>query len=238
MGPTPPLRAGPAGWLPGRRRQSAVIVWGRPINGDRLEPTENERAGEEHSIWSTGHHTLGETEQAVQSGWVRCPSTSRRCRRSPTSTAASTAIRNHLERSVLHENDLTWTAFVVLWVVWIWDGPETRHVAEEVGISKGTLTGVVKTLEARGLLERHDHPDDGRLVLVRLTGDGQELMTRLFPAFNAEEAFVAKPLTSKQRTGLAESLRAILSHLEQGGTDRQADVRAGARAARPRAARP
>ena len=181
----------------------------------------------------TGHHTLGETEQAVQSRLGALPLDFEAMSAISNIYRASTAIRNHLERSVLHENDLTWTAFVVLWVVWIWDGPETRHVAEEVGISKGTLTGVVKTLEARGLLERHDHPDDGRLVLVRLTAEGEELMRRLFPAFNAEESFVARPLTSKQRTGLAESLRAILSHLESGGIDRQADVRAVAEAARP-----
>jgi MarR family transcriptional regulator, organic hydroperoxide resistance regulator len=182
----------------------------------------------------TGHHTLGETELAVQSRVGSVPLDFEAMSAISNIYRASTAIRNHLERSVLHENDLTWTAFVVLWVVWIWDGPETRHVAEEVGISKGTLTGVLKTLEARGLLERHDHPDDGRLVLTRLTAEGEILMTRLFPVFNAEEAFVAKPLTSKQRTGMAESLRAILTHLEAGGVDRQADIRADAQAARPR----
>ena len=182
----------------------------------------------------TGHHTLGETEQAVASRLGEFPLDFESMAAISNIYRASTAIRNHLERSVLHENDLTWTAFVVLWVVWIWDGPETRHVAEEVGISKGTLTGVLKTLEARGLLKRHDHPDDGRLVLVRLTARGEQLMTRLFPAFNAEEAFVAAPLSSKQRAGLAASLRSILAHLESGGIDRQADVRAGAEAARQR----
>jgi MarR family transcriptional regulator, organic hydroperoxide resistance regulator len=182
----------------------------------------------------TGHHTLGETEQAVASRLGALPLDFEAMAAISNIYRASTAIRNHLERSVLHENDLTWTAFVVLWVVWIWDGPQTRHVAEEVGISKGTLTGVLKTLETRGLVERHDHPDDGRLVLVRLTGKGEKLMTRLFPAFNAEEAFVARPLNSKQRTGLADSLRAIVSHLESGGIDRQADVRAVAEAARSR----
>ena len=44
---------------------------------------------------------------------------------------AANAVRNHLERSVLAPADLTWTAFVVLWVVWIWGRVETRTIAAE-----------------------------------------------------------------------------------------------------------
>jgi DNA-binding MarR family transcriptional regulator len=182
----------------------------------------------------TGHHTLAETELAVSSRLRTIPLDFEAMAAVSNIYRASTAIRNHLERSVLHENDLTWTAFVVLWVVWIWDSPQTSQVADEVGISKGTLTGVVKTLEARGLLGRHPHPDDRRLVLVELTTEGSRLMARLFPKFNAEEAFVVQPLTDRQRAALAQSLRTITTHVESGGNVRQADVRAVAAAANRR----
>jgi DNA-binding MarR family transcriptional regulator len=46
----------------------------------------------------------------------------------------------------------------VLWVVWVWDEIESRLVAAEAGISKGTLTGVATTLEAGRLLRRRTHP--------------------------------------------------------------------------------
>ena len=55
---------------------------------------------------------------------------------------AANAIRAHITNAVLRQYDLTWSGFVVMWV-WIWDGMETRHVAESAAISKGTLTGVV-----------------------------------------------------------------------------------------------
>ena len=61
---------------------------------------------------------------------------------------AGTAVRNHMERTVLAEYDLSWVAFTVLWILWIWDTQETGHVAEEAGVTKGTLTGVIKTLQA------------------------------------------------------------------------------------------
>ncbi|MBI1378062.1 MAG: MarR family transcriptional regulator [Frankiales bacterium] len=127
---------------------------------------------------------------------------------------AANAVRNRLERTVLAPHDLTWTGWVVLWVVWIWGDIETRHVAAEAGISKGTLTGVVGTLEKRGLLRRRTHPDDARRVLVSLTPKGRKLMSTLFPLFNAEEAYVTETLTDAEKLGLARSLRKVAQHVE------------------------
>ena len=31
------------------------------------------------------------------------------------------AVRNHMERTLLADYDLSWVAFTVLWVLWIWD---------------------------------------------------------------------------------------------------------------------
>ena len=67
---------------------------------------------------------------------------------------AANAARNHMERTVLAKSNLTWTAFVVLWVAWIWESAETREIASEAGVSKATLSGVLTTLEGRGFVER------------------------------------------------------------------------------------
>ncbi|GAA1078028.1 MULTISPECIES: MarR family winged helix-turn-helix transcriptional regulator [Kitasatospora] len=134
---------------------------------------------------------------------------------------AASAVRQHLENSVLREADLTWTAFVVLWVVWIWGESETRHVAEEAGISKGTLTGVARTLESRGLVARADHPTDGRLVLLDLTPEGRALMERVFPAFNEEEAFVTGALSDEECASTAEGLRRVVLQVQEHGEERR-----------------
>jgi DNA-binding MarR family transcriptional regulator len=128
---------------------------------------------------------------------------------------AAGAIRNHLERSVLGPHGLTWTGWVVLWVVWIWTEIEARHVAAEAGISKGTLTGVLSTLESRGLLARRTHPDDARRVLVALTERGERLMRELFPLFNGQEAVVTAPLAPDERLQLAELLRTVVRGLDR-----------------------
>jgi MarR family transcriptional regulator, organic hydroperoxide resistance regulator len=127
---------------------------------------------------------------------------------------AAGAVRNHFERTVLQPYELTWTAWVVLWVVWIWRDIETRHVAAEAGISKGTLTGVASTLERRGLLSRRSHPGDARRVLLTLTDAGAELMDKLFPEFNRAEQFATAELGDQDKLLLAQALRTIVQHLE------------------------
>jgi DNA-binding MarR family transcriptional regulator len=129
---------------------------------------------------------------------------------------AANSVRNHLERTVLAPHGLTWTGWVVLWVIWIWGEIESRHVAAEAGVSKGTLTGVQKTLLAKGLVARTVHPDDARRVLLSLTGEGQELMAELFPEFNAVEAWVTTDLDQQATLDLARSLRTIVKRVEQG----------------------
>ncbi|MFF3611401.1 MarR family winged helix-turn-helix transcriptional regulator [Streptomyces sp. NPDC002580] len=150
---------------------------------------------------------------------------------------AASAVRQHLENSVLRGEDLTWTAFVVLWVVWIWGESETRHVAEEAGISKGTLTGVVRTLEGRGLVRRAGHPSDGRLVLLSLTDDGETLMRRLFPQFNEEEAFVTSRLGDEQCRSVADGLRQVVLQVEEFGEARRLALLDGAEPAPRRSGR-
>jgi MarR family transcriptional regulator, organic hydroperoxide resistance regulator len=167
----------------------------------------------------TGHHTLHETEQAIQGRLGGIPLRHDAMMAVSNIYRAAAAIRQHFESSVLRSADLTWTAFVVLWVVWIWEEMETRHVAEEAGISKGTLTGVAKTLEGRGLVERGSHATDGRLVVLRLTAKGQELMRGLFPAFNAEEAFVVERLDPAEKASLARILGTVIEHLEDSGEE-------------------
>lgn len=123
------------------------------------------------------------------------------------------AIRREMEQTVLAEVRLSWTAFVTLWVLWIWGEMETRHLAAEANVTKGTLTGVVDTLEKRGLVARRRRTSDRRLVTVTLTDPGELLIADVFPRFNAEERRIADVLTSSQRRALVDGARRILRSL-------------------------
>ena len=128
---------------------------------------------------------------------------------------AANVIRNRMERTVLAGEDLSWAAFTVLFVLWIWGDQQTRHLAEEAGVTKGTLTGVLKTLEKRGLARRRAHDADGRLVLVSLEPKGVGVIERLFPAFNLGEAAVSAALNEQEKSQLATLLRKIIRSVEE-----------------------
>lgn len=130
---------------------------------------------------------------------------------------AANAVRTHVTNEVLRPSGITWTGFVVLWVVWIGDGMETRHAAESAAISKATLTGVVKTLETRGWIEKHGREDDRRLVELHLTSSGKDLMAELYPKFNAIEARVVASLSPERQKEMTTSLRAIITAIESSG---------------------
>ncbi|HBL08591.1 MAG TPA: MarR family transcriptional regulator [Acidimicrobiaceae bacterium] len=123
---------------------------------------------------------------------------------------AATAVRNHMERDVLAVHALSWSAFVVLFVLRVWGEQESRDLAAEAGVTGGTLTGVLDTLERKGLTERWPQPSDRRRVLVRLTKIGVEAIDGIMPAFNVEEAKVTCGLSGDETNELARLLRIVL----------------------------
>jgi MarR family transcriptional regulator, organic hydroperoxide resistance regulator len=126
---------------------------------------------------------------------------------------AASAIRRHMEQQVLAPERLSWTAFVTLWVLWIWGEMETRHLAAEANITKGTLTGVLDTLEKRELVQRRRHEDDRRLVSASLTAEGEAVIARVYPRFNGEESRIAGWLSGEQRQEVASGLRRVVREL-------------------------
>lgn len=156
-----------------------------------------------------GKHTLAQTESRVQEHLAHFELNFQAMAVTANLFRAANSVRNQLERTVLAAAELSWTAFVVLWVTWIWEPVETREVAAECGISKATLTGVLKTLENRGLLSRTKSTDDGRLVLVMLTPAGKKLLEDLFPKFNKAETRIVASIGRKEQEDFANFLRIL-----------------------------
>lgn len=60
-------------------------------------------------------------------------------------------------------------------VLWEEGDASVSHLGERLDVDSGTLTPVVKRLEARGLVARRRDSDDERRVIVRVTDDGAAL---------------------------------------------------------------
>jgi DNA-binding MarR family transcriptional regulator len=124
---------------------------------------------------------------------------------------AAQAVRGHLERTVLRAEGLSWAGFSALFNLWVWEAMETRELARSMGVARPTVTGVVDTLQARGLVRRDADPQDRRLCRVALTPAGRATIEELFPRFNRGEAAVTGGLTDEERTTLAGLLRRVIA---------------------------
>ncbi|MGL5810560.1 MAG: MarR family winged helix-turn-helix transcriptional regulator [Nocardioides sp.] len=160
-------------------------------------------------------HTLAETERAMNARVGHLPLDFAAAQAVSSIYRAANAARSHLTNSVLRRHELTWTGFLVLWLLWIWDRMETRRVAENVGISKATLSGVANTLVSRGFIRRVDSAIDRRLVELELTEEGEVLMEQLFPEFNAAEARLVADIPADQMTSFTGCLRQIVTTAEE-----------------------
>ena len=131
---------------------------------------------------------------------------------------AATAVRTHMESTVLAAEQLSWSAFVVLFVLRVWGAQESSQLAHEAGITPGTLTGVLKTLEKRGLARREPHPADKRRVIVATTKAGHTAIDAIMPNFNHQESLVTGELSGEQRADLSHLLRLVLRSVDAAGT--------------------
>jgi DNA-binding MarR family transcriptional regulator len=123
---------------------------------------------------------------------------------------AAQAMRTHLERSVLRDEDLSWTGFSLLFNLWVWGAMETRALAGSMGVTRATVSGVCDTLERRDLVRRTGDEQDRRLVRLELTAAGRTTIEELFPRFNEGESALCGDLTADEQQTLASLLRRVV----------------------------
>lgn len=123
---------------------------------------------------------------------------------------AAGAVRRRAERELLGPRNLSWGGFTILWVLWIWGDMETAPLAAECDLAKGTLTGMVNTLERQELVTKQRLDADKRRVEVALTDHGRATIEDLFPRFNRFEVEVTDGLSDEQKAMLAELLRTVI----------------------------
>jgi DNA-binding MarR family transcriptional regulator len=122
---------------------------------------------------------------------------------------ASSATRRRAEATVLADAKVTWGGFTILFVLWVWGDMETTALAEEADLAKGTLSGMLDTLERRELVARNRHAQDGRRIVVSLTEDGLDTIETFFPIFNGFESAMCAGLTHEEQAELSRLLRIV-----------------------------
>ncbi len=91
--------------------------------------------------------------------------------------AASRAF-DSLYRVLLRESGLTYPQYLVLLVLWEHGEVTVKSLGKRLRLDSGTLSPLLKRLEAAGFVERRRSNEDERSVIVRTTEAGDALRGR------------------------------------------------------------
>ncbi|WEK05230.1 MAG: MarR family transcriptional regulator [Candidatus Devosia phytovorans] len=108
---------------------------------------------------------------------------------------------------------LTYPQYLVFLVLWEKDGLTVKALGEKLFLDSGTITPLLKRLEARGLLRRQRDADDERLVRIFLTDEGRALREQAL----AVPLAVGKALGGKAEDAahLREALHLLRERLDE-----------------------
>jgi len=82
---------------------------------------------------------------------------------------------NRVYKPLLDRLGLTYPQYLVMLALWERDGVPVKDIGERLFLDYGTLTPLLKRLEAAHLIKRTRSREDERQVLVALTSQGQAL---------------------------------------------------------------
>ncbi|MDO6764994.1 MarR family winged helix-turn-helix transcriptional regulator [Agarivorans sp. 1_MG-2023] len=78
-------------------------------------------------------------------------------------------------RPLLDKLDLTYLQYIVMMVLWEHDSVSVKSLGERVHLDSGTLTPLLKRLEAKGLVIRARSEHDERVRVISLSEQGVSL---------------------------------------------------------------
>lgn len=82
---------------------------------------------------------------------------------------------NRVYKPLLDKLGLTYPQYLVMLVLWERDGVPVKVIGERLFLDSGTLTPLLKRLEAAGFIKRTRGTRDERQVLIALTPKGEAL---------------------------------------------------------------
>jgi Transcriptional regulators len=122
------------------------------------------------------------------------------------------AITNHY-RPFLNELDLTYPQYLVMMALWEKDGIPVNSLSEILKLDTGTLSPLLKRLEATGYIQRKRSKEDERTVIIKLTKVGAELQKKALEV--PHEMAHCLDLSEEEYLSLRKTLDSLILKAEQ-----------------------
>lgn len=109
---------------------------------------------------------------------------------------------------ILREINLTYTQYITMLVFWEYGTVSMKTLCSKLRLDSGTLTPVLKSLEAKKYIERHRSDADERMLVCSVTAEGMKLREKAADVPEAMGSCV--PLTAEEASVLYNALYKIL----------------------------
>lgn len=116
-------------------------------------------------------------------------------------------------RPKLEKYDLTYPQYLVMMTLWNKDNILIKEISKEIFFDSGTLTPILKRLEAKNYIKRVASKEDERSKLIRLTTQGKELKEKTAHIFKQMECKIE--LTKDEQEEISRICNKILVKLNQ-----------------------
>jgi DNA-binding MarR family transcriptional regulator len=89
-------------------------------------------------------------------------------------------------------------------------GADQVTLANALGIDRTNVADVLRRLELAGLIERRRNAEDRRMVLARLTPEGEDLVERMHPSMARAQERLLSVLNEEEREAFLATLMRLL----------------------------
>ncbi|WP_329575538.1 MarR family transcriptional regulator [Kitasatospora sp. NBC_01250] len=120
-------------------------------------------------------------------------------------------------RRLLQDLGLTYPQYLVMLTLWEHGDLPVKRLGELLRLDSGTLSPLLKRLDAAGLVQRERSPEDERSVIVRLTAEGTAM--RAAAQRVPRQIAVASGMTAEQGRELRTRLEQLTATLDLFGTE-------------------
>lgn len=118
-----------------------------------------------------------------------------------------------LYRPFLDALDITYPQYLVMMVLWENDGLSVNCIGEKLYLDSGTLTPLLKRLEAKGFIVRKRKKEDERVVEVFITESGKALQQKACEI--PEKIYTKIGLAKEDWADLKTSVQKLLNKIEK-----------------------
>ncbi|MCB2089401.1 MAG: MarR family transcriptional regulator [Sphingomonadaceae bacterium] len=129
---------------------------------------------------------------------------------------AANNLLNRLYGRVLSKLGLTYPQYLVMLVLWEQQSQTVGALGARLYLDSGTLTPLLKRMEASGFITRTRDPDDERRVMIELTDHGKGLRKQ---AVHVPDT-IGNGFEPERIQKLRESVRSLVSTLAQLNTSK------------------